>query len=171
MTEQEKLDLQLIMTKAHDDFEIGLKNHAHFRLNDTVVCEDLVQDAYLKTWNYMITSGKIHLMKPFLYHILNCLIIDEYRKRKTVSLDAMLENGLELGVDDSSKIINHIDGASAIEMIDLLPPTYKTIIHMRYVEELSIDEISTLTGQSKSVIAVKTYRGLDKLKKMYKKNE
>lgn len=171
MTKQEKLDLQLIMTKAHDDFEIGLMNHAHFRLNDSVVCDDLVQDTYLKTWNYMITSGKIHLMKPFLYHILNCLIIDEYRKRKTASLDVLIEKGLELGVDDSAKIINHIDGASAVQMIELLPSTYKSVIHMRYVEELSIEEISVMTGQSKGVIAVQTYRGLEKLKKIYKRSE
>lgn len=42
-------------------------------------------------------GGKIDAMKAFLYHILNNLIVDEYRKRKTVSLDLLLEKGFDPG--------------------------------------------------------------------------
>lgn len=33
-------------------------------------------------------------MKAFPYHVLNNLIVDEYRKRKTASLDDLLEKGV-----------------------------------------------------------------------------
>ena len=42
----------------------------------------------------VVKNGKIDIMKAFLYHVLNRLIIDEYRKHKTVSLDSIMENGL-----------------------------------------------------------------------------
>lgn len=169
MYTQKNADLKLTMVNAHNEFEMELKKYALFKVGDNILCDDLVQEAYMKTWKYMVSSGKIHLMKPFLYRILNCLIIDEYRKRKTISLDELIENGLELGVDSSTKMINQLDGASAIKMIELLPISYKSIVYMRYVEELSVGEVSILTGQSKNMITVKTHRGLEKLRSLYTK--
>ncbi len=169
MDTQKKADLQLTMISAHNEFEMELKKYALFKVGDNILCDDLVQEAYMKTWKYMINTGKIHLMKPFLYHILNCLIIDEYRKRKTVSLEELIEKGLELGVDSSTKMINQLDGASAVKMIELLPPSYKSIVHMRYVQELSVAEVALLTGQSKNMVTVKTHRGLEKLKLLFNK--
>ena len=55
-----------------------------------------MQDTFIKTWNYLAREGKIDLMKPFLYHILNCLIIDEYRRHKNFSLDALMSDGFDV---------------------------------------------------------------------------
>lgn len=164
---QEKLELQLIMTAAHNDFEKGLKKHAKFRLNDETKCDDLVQDTFMKTWVYLVKAGKIDLMKPFLYHILNCLIIDEYRKKKSTSLDALLEKGFEPGNDDFVRTVDMLDGRSALKLIALLPPSYQKIMTMRYVEDLTLSEISEVTGQTKNTIAVKTHRGMEKLRALY----
>lgn len=167
LTVQEKLELQLVMTAAHKDFEKGLKRHAQFRVNDKVLCDDLVQDTFMKTWNYLVKAGKIELMKPFLYHILNCLIIDEYRKRKSTSLDVLLENGYEPGDDDFDRTVNMLDGKAAVALIDSLPVAYQKIMSLRYVDDLSLAEIAALTGQSKNSVAVKTHRGMEKLRVLY----
>jgi RNA polymerase sigma-70 factor (ECF subfamily) len=164
---QEKLELQRIMTIAHQEYEKGLKKHARFRVNDDTKCDDLVQDTFMKTWVYLLKTGKIELMKPFLYHILNCLIIDEYRRKKSASLDVLLENGFEPGSDECMRMVNVLDGKSAMKLITLLPPSYQKVMSMRYVEDLTLTEIALQTGQSKNTIAVKTHRGLEKLRKMY----
>ncbi len=39
---------------------------------------------------------------------------------------------------------------------------------MKYMQDLSLKEISILTGQSKNTIAVQLHRGLEKLKILYK---
>ena len=64
-------------------------------------------------------GGKIQTMKAFLYHVLNGLIIDEYRKRKTVSLDTLMENGYEPKENDAEDIINLLDSKRATKMISL----------------------------------------------------
>ena len=39
---------------------------------------------------------------------------------------------------------------------------------MKYVQELTIEEMSLITGQSKNAITVQAHRGLEKLKQLYK---
>ena len=38
---------------------------------------------------------------------------------------------------------------------------------MRYIQDLSLKEMSLLTGQSRATLAVQTHRGLAKLKLLY----
>ncbi len=167
---QEKLALQLVMTTAHNDFEKGLKKHAQFRVSDSVKCDDLVQDTFMKTWVYLVKAGKIDLMKPFLYHILNCLIIDEYRKKKSTSLDVLLEKGFEPGNDDFNRTVNMLDGGVAVKLISALPIAYQNIMIMRYVDDMSLAEIASVTGQTKNSVAVKAHRGMEKLRELYYAN-
>lgn len=95
MTPREEKESRRILTGAHHDYEKGLNARAFFKVHDHAIGEDLVQDTFMKTWKYLVKGGKIDVMKAFLYHTLNHLIIDEYRKHKTVSLDALLEEGFE----------------------------------------------------------------------------
>jgi RNA polymerase sigma-70 factor (ECF subfamily) len=167
MTLKEKTLRQITLTIAHHDFNKGLNSHAFFKIHNATLSEDLVQDTFIKTWKYMAGGGKIDIMKAFLYHVLNHLIIDEYRKHKATSLDILVENGFEPSFDDSTRIFNTIDGKSAALLIKKLPLAYRKIICMRYLEDLSLKEISTITGQTKNTIAVKVHRGLEKLKILY----
>ncbi len=169
MTPKENIEQQSILTVAHHNFEKGLNAKAFFKLHDKALGEGLVQETFMKTWMYLIKGGKIDLMRAFLYHVLNNLIIDEYRKHKTSSLDTLLEKGFEPSTDNSDQLINFLDGKKAIILIQRLPETYKKVMRMRYVQDLSLQEISLITGQTKNAIAVKLHRGLDKLKVIYER--
>ena len=68
-----------VLTKAHRDFSRGLVRFANLKVNNAALADDLVQDTFLKTLKYLQSNGKIDLMRAFLYHVLNRLIIDEYR--------------------------------------------------------------------------------------------
>lgn len=167
MNSQRRRRLQGVLTTAHHDFEKGLNLHAFFRLPDRNMSQDLVQETFMKTWGYLLRGGKVDVMKAFLYHILNHLIIDEYRKRKMLSLDTLLEQGFEPSVDQSERLINVMDGRTALLLIQRLPTKYQRVMRMRYVQDLSLKEMSTVTGQSKNSLAVQVHRGLQKLKLLY----
>jgi RNA polymerase sigma-70 factor (ECF subfamily) len=171
MTIQQEIKLKTLLTEAHNDYAKELKARAFYKVNDRSLSEDLVQKTFMKTWNYLVKGGKIETMKAFLYHILNNVIIDEYRKHKALSLDGLLEKGYEPSVDYSSGIVNLMDGKIAVLLIERLPEKYKKVMHMRYVEDLSLEEISKITGQSKNTIAVQVHRGLEALKSLYKLSE
>lgn len=167
MTIQQETILKSVFTLAHEKYEKGLSARAYFKVNDRMLAEDLVQKTFIKTWNYLIKGGKIEMMKAFLYHILNNLIVDEYRKHKTTSLDILLEKGYEPGFTDAGRIFNIFDGRSASKLIERLPLKYQKVLTMRYLEERTLEEISTELGQSKNTIAVQVHRGLEKLKILY----
>lgn len=167
MTPKQEEQQRVILKSAHKDFNKKLNSYAFFRVNNSIVSEDLVQDTFKKAWSYLVKGGKIEIMKSFLYHILKDLIIDEYRKRKSVSLDDLMEKGFAPGEDNSERLTNILDGKQAILLIERLPEKYQKIMRMRYVEELSLAEMSLITGQSRKTLAVQVHRGLEKLRKIY----
>jgi RNA polymerase sigma-70 factor, ECF subfamily len=167
MTPKQKTDRQSLLAGAHHDYAKGLGSHAFFKLNNRAISDDLVQDTFMKTWKYLAKDGKIDVMKAFLYHILNNLIVDEYRKRKLLSLDLLLAKGYEPGTDTTDRLVDALDGKAALMLIQRLPLAYQKVMRMRYVQDLSLAEMSIITGQSKNTMAVQLHRGLAKLKVLY----
>ena len=167
MTLTEQTRLNGILTTAHFDFQKGLHSRAFFKVSNHELGEDLVQQTFLKTWTYLIKGGKIKLMKAFLHHILNNLIVDEYRKHKATSLDTLFEKGFEPKDETSSHVENIFDGKEASLLINNLPKLYVKVMRMKYLQGLSLKEISMITGQSKNATAVQLHRGLQKLKVLY----
>ncbi len=166
MTPDQARRQQQALTVAHHDYEKGLSKHAFFKLHDRAISQDLVQDTFIKTWRYLVRGGKIDVMKAFLYHVLNNLIVDEYRKQKnkTTSLEMLMEKGFEPSADNPERLFNIWDGKAAQLLIKRLPEKYQTVMRMRHTQDLSIKEIALLTNQSKNAVAVQLHRGLIKLK-------
>lgn len=164
ITQKQKMEREAVFAVAHQDYEKKLNLHAFFKVHDHATSDDLVQDTFMKTWKYLLKGGKIDTMKAFLYHVLNNLIVDEYRKHKTTSLDVLLEKGFEPSVDNSQRLFNILDAKAAILLIKRLPCVYRKVMSMRYVQDLSLKEISSINGQSKNTTAVRLHRGLERLK-------
>src|SRR3989344_2906449 len=142
MTQIQEAEQKEVLTLAHRDFEKGLSAYAFFKVGDRAAGQDLVQDTFLKTWKYLAKGGKIEVMKAFLYHILNHLIVDQYRKHTTTSLDVLVEKGFEPVAVDSNRFLNVLDGKAAVLLIERLPLTYQRVMRMRYVQDLSLGEMS-----------------------------
>ncbi len=166
MTTQE-LKQQTDFTSAYNEYKHKLISYAYMKVHNRALSEDIVQITFMKTWMYMIRNGKIHLMKSFLYHTLNDLVIDEYRRRKTTSLDELLENGFEPRSTDHERPYDGMDGKKALALIDKLPTKYRKVMQLRYKEGLSLGEISENIGEAKNTVAVQAHRGLLQLKKLY----
>ena len=167
MTTRQETQQQTLLTSAHHEYKKGMNAHAFFKTHNHEMGEDLVQDTFMKTWIYLVKGGKIDMMKAFLYHVLNNLIVDEYRRRKTVSLDTLIEKGYEPKSDHTERFLNVLDGKAVLLLIQRLPQKYQKVMRMRYLQDLSLKEMSLITGQSKNTIAVQVHRGLEKLKLLY----
>lgn len=158
---------QILLGAGYVEFHHRLNRYACSRTNDRALADDLIQSTFLKTWAYLVRGGKIEIMEAFLYHVLKALIIDEYRKQSATSLDALLEKGFDPGVDDSNRLVDMLDGQQAAVLIAQLPELYQNVMRLRYMQDLSLKEISLITGQTKNAVAVQSHRGLEKLKELY----
>lgn len=166
-------DQETRFLKAFEDFNDALFRHAFLRVSNREKAVDLVHDTFTKVWSYLRGGYEIDNFRPFLYKVLNNLIIDEYRKKKESSLDALLE--LE-GVDEGSfeelsestaeALAATIDGKKAFELLEQLPDQYREVIILRFVDQLGPREISELIEETENVVSVRIHRGLKMLRKM-----
>ena len=164
--------------KAFDEYNDALFRHALLRISNRERAVDLVHDTFTKVWSYIRDGYEIESFRPFLYKVLNNLIIDEYRKRKEASLDAMLEmEGVDEGSfeglsENSTEVLAAtIDGRKAFELLDELPDQYKEVIVLRFVDQLGPREISELIEESENVISVRIHRGLKLLRQKIEAND
>ncbi len=159
---------------AFEQYSDELFRHAALRLRDRERAVELTQECFLKVWDYTKKGGTIEQLRPFLYRTLRHLIIDEYRKKKSVSLEAMVESydgEVEdlLPSDDSNTLeraFDRFDGARVLEALTRLQEPYRESVTMRYVDGLSPQEIAEAIGESENVVSVRVHRGLKKLKEM-----
>ncbi|MCA9362558.1 RNA polymerase sigma factor [Candidatus Kaiserbacteria bacterium] len=157
--------------KAFDEYNDALFRHAFLRVSNREKAIDLVHDTYTKVWSYIREGYEIDTFRPFLYKVLNNLIIDEYRKRKETSLDALMEiEGVDEGSFDElsestvEMLAATIDGRKAFELLAELPDQYREVIVYRFIDQLGPREISELIEESENVISVRIYRGLKLLR-------
>jgi RNA polymerase sigma-70 factor (ECF subfamily) len=164
--------------KAFEEYSDALFRHAFLRISDRERAIDIVHDAYTKVWSYVRSGNEVESFRPFLYKVLNNLIIDEYRKTKESSLDALLEaDGVDEGTfeDLTSNSVESLaatlDGKKAFELLDELPDTYREVIILRFVDDLGPKEIATLIEESENVVSVRIHRGLRLLRERIESRE
>lgn len=157
--------------KAFDEYSDALFRHAAFRISDRERAIELVHDTFTKVWGYVRNGHDIETYRPFLYKVLNNLIIDEYRRHKEVSLDSLLaEEGVqegsfsELHEGGIDELTFSMDARKAADLIHELPPAYREVITLRYVDGLGPKEISVLIEETENVVSVRIHRALNLLK-------
>src|SRR3989338_6623004 len=150
--------------KVYEDLSDSVFRHCYFRLSDREKAKDIVQETFKRFWE-CLEKEKIENTKAFVFKIANNLIIDSYRKKKEESLDALAEGGFDVMSDGYEAILSSVMGRELVFMLDQLGDTYKDLIVMRYIDDLPIYEIASITGLSENVISVRIHRGLALLRK------
>ena len=165
--------MEQMFREAFERHADELFRHASLRLSDRDRALELTQECFLRAWQYAGRGEEIREMRPFLFRTLRNLIIDEYRKAKSFSLDAMVEDDeggiiesdlLRDDTDELENAMDRYDGSRAVLAIRKLPDMYREVLTMRYVNDLSLQEISALIGESENVVSVRLHRGLKKLR-------
>jgi len=159
-------------SQAFEDYSDELLRHTLLRLRDRERALELVQECFMRTWEYAQKGQEIDQLRPFLYRTLRHLIIDEYRKKKSVSLEGVAEAAEAdpeslLPADETNTLeaaIDRHEGARALKALQELPDLYREAVSLRYVEGLSPSEIAEMLGESENVVSVRVHRGLKKLR-------
>lgn len=171
-------DAEARFLEAFDEYADALFRHANYRLSDRERAIEIVHDTFTKVWGYLRSGHVVDAYKPFLYKVLNNLIIDEYRRRKEVSLDTILS---EDGVDEGSFSELHaggieeltlaLDAKKASELFSELPAVYCEVLTFRFVDGLGPKEISELIEETENVVSVRIHRALKVLRELIEERE
>jgi len=159
--------------EAYEQYSDALFRHCFFRLSDRERALEIAQETFTRTWDYLQQGKKIERMKPFLFRVAGNLIIEEYRKKKSFSLDEFLdaENHDESMVDalhddgEWDRIADAFDAARATEALKELPEGYREVLVLRFIDGLSPKEIAEHLEERENTVSVRLHRALAELRK------
>ncbi len=155
----------------YDEMADQLFRHCFFKLSNRELALDLVQETFARTWEYIAAGKEVKNIKGFIFKVANNLIIDEYRKKKAVSLEALQEaTGFDAPINEHKKTIFSVEVDTVLAHINKLDSKYRDVILMRYVNDYSPKEIAKILGESENAVSVRINRGIKKVQEMLKVN-
>jgi RNA polymerase sigma-70 factor (ECF subfamily) len=137
---------------------------------------EVAEDLFQETWMRVLLRGAQYNGKArfdtWLFTIARNLVIDLSRKRVMASLDEMSEGKeddrpFEVAMSGPSPLEqfqSREDCAEVGEVLLKLEPSYREVLVLRFYEELSLEEIATVTRAPLSTVKSRLYRGLAALK-------
>ena len=160
-----KKEVEKEFLEAYESYSDALFRFCYFKTNDKELALDLVSDVFLKAWAYVQEGKEVKNFRPFLYRIADNMVIDWYRKKKAVSLDALHEDGFD-PVDTRAQSDEYAQVQEAMALLSRLEDGDRAIILMRYVDELSPKEIAEVFDQTENNISVRIHRALKRLRSL-----
>ena len=165
MNDNKKEKLSQEFLEAYDNFSDAIFRHCAFRVWERDRARDITQETFLKTWGYLAKGNTIVNIRAFLYRVANNLIIDDARKRKPIlSLELLAEEGFDLAGTGDKDIERAVTIRDLMGTLKTLPEEYRTILIMRYSDDLTPKEIGKILGKTENTISVRIHRAIKKIK-------
>lgn len=155
--------------KSYDSYADAIFRHCYFRVYERERAKELAQEAFMRTWEYIAKGNEVKNIRAFLYRVANNLIIDESRKTKPVSLNAMTENGFDAADPSASEeqLSTVMEAQNVVAQMKRLEPMYRDVFIMRYVDGFKPKEIAKIIGESENVVSVRLHRALKQISNVY----
>jgi RNA polymerase sigma-70 factor (ECF subfamily) len=150
--------------------------HLGYRmLNQKQEAEDVVQETFLRVYTNLERYDENQKFSTWIYRIATNLCIDRLRKRKpSYSIDAEMTDGE--GMDWHSMLASKDPGpdeelilsetqTNIREAIQTLPDKYKAVVILRYLHDMTLQEIGEVLDMPVTTIKTRVHRGREFLRK------
>jgi RNA polymerase sigma-70 factor (ECF subfamily) len=161
-------DATALIEAAYDSYADAIFRHCYFRLLKRELAKELMQETFIKAMDYVKKGQEIENMRALLYKIANNLIIDDVRKRKETSLDALHDVGFDPAGADEESVRKHLEEQRVMSTLAKLPSEDRELVVMRFVDELKPREIAEQLKLSPNVVSVRLHRAMKDLKDLLK---
>ena len=152
---------------AYEEYKEAIGRYIYYRVSNREIAEDILQETFLKTWNYMAVEEKeVRDIKNFLYMVASNLVIDYYRQKdKTpISIENVHTKDILTQPRQQYEVDRRIGLSIFKKYLVRLEANYRRVIAYRYLDHLSIDEICERTGKSPNYVSVLIYQGVKSIK-------
>ena len=161
-----------VFTKVYDDNVSDIHRFVYFKIGSREEANDLTSIIFLKTWDHIQknTLEDAKTLRALLYKVARNAIIDYYREKgsqKPISLDDE-KNPVDIAsdIDQAEKLDQDTDLKRIISQLPFLKEEYREIIIMRFINDLSLEEIADVTKKSRGNVRVLLHRALTALKEL-----
>ncbi len=193
LTEKAIRDYQLVCQardhgnqKAYADLMNTYREPIYYMLlkmtNSSTDAEDLTIEAFGKAFKSLSQYTPEYAFSTWLFRIAtnNCIDFIRKKRAKMVSIDNIYtsSDGEQIGIDIASetldpeeKIIEKQKIIMMREIVSRLKPHYRTLIELRYFDELSYEEIAQELNLPLGTVKAKLFRARDLLYNIFKESE
>lgn len=161
-----KRQIKELFLKSYDIYADEIFRHALFQLHDRERAKDVTQETFIHTWEYLCNKEEIDHIHAFLYRVADNLVIDMLRLYgRTISLEKATEQGLQFSEDTNRVDLEFAADARLLTAsIDKLEPIYREAVILRYLQDLSVQDIAKRLGEKEVNISVRIHRAIEKLR-------
>jgi RNA polymerase sigma-70 factor (ECF subfamily) len=149
---------------------------AYRMLNNKHEAEDAVQETFLRVYTNLHRYDEQQKFSTWIFRIGTNHCIDRLRKRKhsAYSLDAEMPDGegndyysMLPGNEETpeKQIILSETQIQIRKAIDALPEKYKSVVILRYLQDMSLQEISDVLDMPVTTVKTRVHRGREYLRK------
>lgn len=138
---------------------------AYYYARNQEVAMDIVQEAITKALTKISSIKQAKFMKTWFYRILINTAIDETKRNKKNATFCLEDYQTEAIEEDFTTNIQ------LYEKINQLKPKLKTVILLRFFEDLKLSEIAQVTKTNENTIKSRLYQALDQLKVEWEEKE
>lgn len=160
-----------------DIYKDKLFHLAYRMMNNAQEAEDVVQETFLRVYMNLHRYDETLKFSTWIFRIATNLCIDRLRRRRPVySLDADMTDHEGAGSDGYALLPSnertpeaHLVVSETREQVQLaiasLPDKYKSVIVLRYLHDLSLQEIGDILDMPISTVKTRVHRGREYLRK------
>ena len=142
--------------------------------------EDLTIETFSKAFDKLDSYDNSFAFSTWIKAIANNTLIDFFRKKdqKTISIDQQKKNQdsnnidvVDSSLDPENHLIRKQKNKHISGMVHRLKPHYRELIILRYLDEMSYNEISKKLNMPLGSVKAKLFRARDLLMQILKSNE
>jgi len=154
---------------AYQKYAEAIYRHCFFRVYSKSRAEELMQEAFMKTWQYLRDGAQVDNLRAFLYRVANNLIIDASRKKKEESLDALLEESDAFEPSEDGRLIAEQKTLlhDVLKTMEKLTKEERDILTMRYIDDLDPKDIAVILRITPNNASVRLNRAMHALKRHF----
>ncbi|MEO9875537.1 MAG: sigma-70 family RNA polymerase sigma factor [Anderseniella sp.] len=151
-------------------------------VTDAALAEDVVQDAFSNVFKNLETFRGDAALKTWMHRIVinqALMALRKQRRRKEQPIDELLPefDGSGCRIDEPSMLSHLAQTPEALLLssdrrqqvlasIDRLPDSYRVVLMLRDIEEMSTAEVAEMTGLTETNVKVRLHRARAALKKL-----
>lgn len=161
---------QRFFTEIYEQEADPLFRFCLLRVSNRERALEITQETFARLWESISVGKDVQSPRAFIYTVARNLIIDWYRKKKPVSIEALSgDEGKDFDIldeDASSAIEMDALAKQALSLLNKLESQYKEVIYFRYLEGFSPQEISEILGLNANTVSIRITRGMEALRKL-----
>ena len=135
-----------------------------FRTRDQATAEDIASEVFARAWFKLRDLGDPNAATAWLFTTARRLVIDHYRRRPSVPLEAIAQSGHPSSPPPESAAMAGERLAALARCLTDLSERERDVIGLRFIAELRNREIASLVRTSEGNVAKIIHRTLRKLR-------